>query len=184
MVGSPAETYLMDRAITKEAIDRFRLGYVGSPIIGDEQYHGRIHIPYLTPTGVVSSRFRAADPGVHPKYLSVHGDTGRPFNVGALRSVAPTIYVTEGELDAIAADVSGLLAVGFPGAQSWDKLYSRMFRFRRVVILRDDDDAGEKFASKVASDLNGAKVITMTGGDVNSVLTERGVEGLRKMVGL
>lgn len=102
------------------------------------------------------------------------------------------MYITEGELDAISATVAGLPAVGFPGATSWDKLYSRMFRFRRVVILADDDGldadgelkAGGKFANKVASDLNGAKIITMTGGDVNSVLIERGVEGLRKMVGL
>lgn len=192
MDGSPAETYLKGRGITNEAIVRFRLGYVGSPTIGDEQYHGRIHIPYLTPTGVVCSRFRAVDDLVHPKYKSEHGVSGRPFNVWALRSVEPVMYITEGELDAISATVAGLPAVGFPGATSWDKLYSRMFRFRRVVILADDDGldadgelkAGGKFANKVASDLNGAKIITMTGGDVNSVLIERGVEGLRKMVGL
>src|SRR5687767_9119586 len=79
MPGSPAEVYLKGRGLdpTSKALASFRLGYVDSPVVGHEQYRGRLAIPYLTASGITDLRFRSvpvpvADEGA-PKYLSLPG---------------------------------------------------------------------------------------------------------------
>jgi DNA primase len=148
--GSPASLYLMNRALTKEVQTRFRLGFVESPLPGHEQYIGRLAIPYLTRSGVVDIRFRAVPPDGDParailgaKYLSMTGQTPRPFNTLALARQETFVVICEGELDTITADMAGLPAVGFPGVNSWQKMFWRMFRYRRVAILADNDDKGQ-----------------------------------------
>lgn len=130
-------------------------------------------------------RFRAVGSADSSKYLSRPGDSGRPFNVLALRSSTETIYITEGEFDCIVASSVGLPAVGFPGADTWTSVFARLFRFRRVVVLADGDGAGMKFASKIAHHIEGAKIVSMPSEeDVNSVLLSRGPEGLREVIGI
>lgn len=190
--GSPGESLLLERGITKETQAAFRLGYVESPLTGDESYQGYITIPYLTVSGVTTMRFRKTE-GDGPKYLSFPGDIGRPYNVGSLYGAGP-IFVTEGELDAVVGHQCGLLTVGFPGAQSWThkvdgrsigRVFSRLFRFREVFVLADGDEAGKMFAETVRKDVEGAKVIEMhPGGDVNSMFLEHGEQYLREWVGL
>jgi DNA primase len=109
------------------------------------------------------------------------------YNVMALTSNVDTIYVCEGEFDTISAVQAGLPAIGIPGANSWQSVYGRLLRFRRVVILADNDDHGEgmKFAETVQSSTRGARIVLMPQGeDVNSFLVKNGEEELRKHVGL
>lgn len=185
--GSLARDYLTrDRQLTSEALDYFRLGIVADPVSrDDDMYRGRITIPYLTPAGVVSIRYRTTPELDHSKkYLSEAGDIGRPFNVLALKDPDPTVYITEGEIDAMSCWCAGLPAVGFPGARSWVKVFSRLFRWKQVVILHDGDDAGFGFAETVQKDVGRCRLINMgTDSDVNQVYVERGPEGLRKYVG-
>lgn len=183
--GSPGEVALSDRGITKETQAAFRLGYVESPLTGDESYRGYITIPYLTVSGVVSMRYRRVAQDDGPKYLSTHGEQARPYNVGSLNSEVGPYFITEGEMDAIIGAQSGLLTVGFPGAQSWRAVFGRLFRFRTVFVLADGDDAGRMFADTVRKSIEGAKVIEMhPGGDVNSMYLEHGEQYLREWVGL
>ena len=179
-----ALAYLSSRQITKEAIEAFRLGYVGSPSSGDEHYRGRIAIPYLTTTGPVSIRFRRIGDGEGAKILSEHGDSGRPYNVAALSGSDQPVYITEGELDAISMWIAGLPAVAFPGAKSWLPVFGRLFRMREVVIVADGDDPGLAFAHRAATDLEQYRIIQCPHGeDANSILIEGGPEALRKLVG-
>jgi hypothetical protein len=194
MPGSPAEKYLTEeRAITRGALASFRLGYVADPVAGHEDYQGRIAIPYLTASGITSMRFRSLVDG-GPKYLSLEGEEARIFNPLALSEPGNFICVTEGELDAITADMCGLPAIGIPGSSMWKPYFSRALRwYAQVFILRDSDDkvlpdgtrAGGKFASLVAKTTKSALVIPMPEGhDVNSFYVAEGPDALRKRIGL
>jgi DNA primase len=193
LVGSPAESYLTTaRGITSEALASFRLGYVATPVVGHEQYAGRIAIPYLTAAGITSLRFRAVpsagDDGGGPKYLSLPGEEPRIFNPSALGRPESYVCVTEGELDAITAHQAGLPAIGIPGSSMWRPHFARALRwYAQVFILADSDDqgAGLKFAETVASAVRNTLIVPMPHGhDVNSFVNENGAEALRKRLGL
>lgn len=181
--GSLGESVLLERGITKETQERFRLGYISDPLTGDEWYTNHITIPYLTVSGVVSMRYRKTKGDGH-KYLTTAGDITRPYNVDSLYGAGP-IFVTEGEMDAIVGSQCGLLTVGFPGAQSWRKVFARILRFRSVFVLADGDEAGHVFSETVRKDIEGCKVIGMPPGtDVNDMYLEHGEAYLREWVGL
>ena len=178
--GSPGESHLLARGISQQSIEHFRLGYVNSPISGDERYKGRLSIPYLTVTGVVTMRFRTTT-DEDPKYLSVSGDPGRPFNVADLSGSA--IFLTEGEIDAITLHQMGYASLGIPGATQWNSLYCRLLRFRRTYLLADGDKAGRDFAEAVGSDIRGLTVLHMPSGeDVNSMFVNKGISYFEELI--
>jgi hypothetical protein len=186
--NSPADEYLTMRGLgwesIKPAVNRFRIGYVGDPLPGHEQYKGYMSIPYLRWSAdkewaVVSIRFRRVDDG-KPKYLTLPGDRPRLFNTMALIKDTPNIAITEGELDAITATVCGIPAVGVPGVQAWQPWFREPFLgYRNVYVLADGDDPGMAFATKIASSLPNGKIIPMPQGeDVNSLVVLKGKEAL------
>ena len=134
---------------------------------------------------VASIRFRRLTVAEgQSKYLSVTGDTGRLYNTLALLKRSPTIAITEGEIDAITADVAGIPAVGVPGAQAWKPHFREPFiGYEDVFILADGDDAGRTFAETVASSLPNARIRSMPpGSDVNSLVMGRGVQALKDLI--
>ncbi len=188
--GSVAETYLKEkRGFSEEAINFFRLGYVETPMRGDQTHAGRIVIPYQTRTGVVALRSRSlpSEDGsdVGNKYLPwMTGDITRPFNTTAL-DTAEEAYIIEGEFDTITAWMLGLYAVGIPGVSNWKSVYRPLFRYRRNTIIADHDDQGQgrEFAKAVASSLGGCSIIMCDQGyDLNSMFVEKGEEYTRKLI--
>jgi hypothetical protein len=189
LAGSPAAEYLGNRGLLDPAIveqtDQFRLGYVGDPLPGHEGYRGMLAIPYIRYSqeygwGVVSLRFRKLQDGVDNKYLTVAGDRPRLFNTQALLRRAASIAITEGEIDAITAELCGVPAVGVPGSQMWKPHHVEPFKgYRNVYILADGDEAGREFAAKVKGSLVNGKVIPMPEHeDVNSVVVQGGPDAL------
>lgn len=179
--------YLRGRGISSEAASMFRLGYVSDPMIGHEQYMGRLAIPYLTPTGTVDIRFRALREDDSPKYLSRPGAEGHLFGVLALQQDTDTMTICEGELDTIVATAEcGIPAVGVPGSNGWKHWYGRAFSdYRRVIVLCDGDQAGRDLGKRVAQQIDTAVVIAMPDGmDVTDVYLAEGVDGVRKRAGL
>jgi len=158
--GSDGESYLFNRGVSKETQEHFRLGFVGSPLAGDDIYRNRISIPYLTATGTVSMRYKSIEESPEKKVLSVAGDKGRPYNVAALQSVGP-IFICEGEPDTWFAWQLGLNALGFPGASTWQTVYARMLRFREVYVFAQGDKAGRGFAEKIVHDVRGAQILDL-----------------------
>lgn len=180
---------LVERGLNLEAVEHFRLGFTGTTAaVGDPRL--RISIPYLTWAGVVQIRFRSMEANPEGfKYLGTEGAPTRLFNTQALREPHPTVYLTEGELDAISLWMCGLPAVAVPGVKGWKQDYWRVFRYRRVILLGDGDDPGKKFCAEVSKDLDiynieSATVEMPEGMDVNSLLKKGGVEAVRELVGL
>lgn len=182
-----AGTYLAARGISRGSANTFRLGYVAEPMIGHEQYAGRLAIPYLTPAGPVDLRFRAVRDDDTPKYLSRPGAESHLFNVLAFQQDDDVIAVCEGEMDTIIAHGEcGIPAVGVPGANGWKPWYARAFAdYRKVIVLCDGDQPGRDLGKKIAQQIDVATVVSMPDGlDVNEVFLAEGPDGIRKRVGL
>lgn len=176
------------RGLPTEEIARFGLGYVADPEPGHQPYAGMLAIPYLREHPergvlVVSIRFRRLDPG-EPKYQTQLGDRTRMYNTPALLKPSPVVAITEGEIDAISAELSGIPCVGIPGAQSWQPYFREPFLgYRTVYVLADGDEAGHGFATTVAKSLPNARVIPMEPGtDVNDLLNNHGREALNERI--
>jgi len=185
-VGHVAE-YLQGRGILPEAAYTHLLGYVAVPMIGHEQYVGRLAIPYITPTGVVDLRFRAIRPDDSPKYMSRSGAEQHIYNVPAFQIDSDVIAVCEGEMDTIIThSMCGIPAVGMPGAASWKSWYARAFAdYRKVIVLADGDQAGREMGKKIMQAIDVAMVVSMPDGlDVNEVFLAEGPDGIRKRAGL
>lgn len=184
-----ALAYLETRGLQdEETLAGYLLGVIREPIPGHEAYVGRLSIPYLTPAGVVALRFRCIEHVKcegHAKYLDLPGQETRLYNVAALRSAADTIYVTEGELDAISATVVGYPAVGVSGMGKWKAHWARNLEdFEEIVVLADGDKPGRDFAEGVRSKLDRVRVVHMPQGtDVNEVLVHQGLDTFKELVG-
>lgn len=189
MAGSVAEAYLAERGLSGADTASYGLGFVADPLPGHEQFRGRLAIPYLRQHPelgvlVVSIRYRCVISGCdhdgHPKYCYQTGDHPRLYNTAALLRPTPSVAITEGELDAVSAELAGIPAVGVPGATSWKPHFREPFLgYREVYILADGDEAGIGFANGIAKELPNARVIPMpAGSDVNDLVNTHGRQAL------
>lgn len=94
-----------------------------------------------------------------------------------------TVLICEAEADALAVRSAGHPAVGAPGASSWSDAFTAELverGVRRVAVVGDRDDAGEKFNQKVSSSVAAAGIDCVTiavpldhpGADVTDVLVQ------------
>jgi DNA primase len=116
---------------------------------------------------------------------SESGVHGTIYNARQLMWDTDILAICEGEFDTMSAVQSDIPAIGIPGANAWQNLYARMLRYRRVIILADNDDHGEglRFAETVQRDVRGARIKLMPPGhDVNSFLVEYGSDKLKDFV--
>lgn len=181
--------YLDGRGLAGAA-ERFRLGVVPAGPDDNARFHGRMSIPYLTPSGIVGWKYRCVQPHNckdldHPKYDQPAGQKQNLYNAHAVLRGGDTIFLTEGELDTIAIEtLTGFPSVGCPGAQQWKahSYWGRVFNgFDRVIIPADGDKAGREFADTVAHLLPEAVVVQLPDGeDANSLLAKDRAEFLRR----
>lgn len=182
-----AQGYLKTRGL-QQAIGTFRLGVVRNPLVGHEQYAGRLAIPYLTPAGVVNLRFRCLQP--HdckavdcPKYLSQPGTDTNLYNVLDLKKDSPHIVVTESELDAISWSLAGIPAVGSPGVDAWQKHWRRCLEDHEVIYgAGDGDKAGHKFNTLLAREVKARALRLPLGEDSNSIYVKEGADALQRLL--
>lgn len=184
--GSPAAEYLESRGIPLAT--PFGLGFVAEPLPGHEMYRGCLAIPYLRWSqwrgwSVAAIRYRRLDDG-KPKYMTMPGDKPRLYNTHALTRYSKDMAITEGEIDAVTAELAGVPAVGVPGAQMWKPYFRELFMgYRNVNILADGDEAGMDFAKQVAKTLPNARIIPMPdGSDVNDLVNREGKEALLSLL--
>lgn len=178
--------YLEGRGISRAIAENFRLGVVGVPLTGHEQYAGRLAVPSIGYNGLIYNiRFRSLN-GEEPKYLGLHGMPSWLFNIRAIHeAVSDEICITEGEIDALTLVQAGRPAVGVAGANAWKSHHARMVAgFARVYVFGDGDKAGNDFAKKVTDSLDtGVRVLLPEGEDVNSMYVKHGPEGIDQLLG-
>lgn len=146
-----ALSYFRTHGISQNIAIQYRLGMVIEPLPGDERFSGRLSIPYLTPSGCVSMRFRRLGES-GDKIMQPHGQKNRLFNTDAYFAAADTIGICEGEVDAICAtEHLGIPSVGVPGVEGWkDEWLPLLKDFTQVVIFADGDVPGRDFAYALA----------------------------------
>ena len=178
-----AEGYLINRGLSLQDAEYFRLGVVHQPLVGHEAYEGRLAIPYITPAGVVDLRFRAIN-HEEPKYLSLPGSETRLYNVNALFKATDWIAVCEGEIDTITLTKLGIPAVGVPGVKNIKSHHYRILAdFQRIYVFADGDPAGKEFTKELARKVSGVTPIAIPEGeDVNSLFTKQGSDWFRGKV--
>jgi DNA primase len=184
-----AQEYLAKRGFSPQDAATFRLGAVSRPLVGHEQYRGRLAIPYLTPSGVVNMNFRCARDHDcksiegHRKYLKPEGSSSNLFNVLDLKKDSPFIAVAEGELDTITLSICGIPAVGVAGVKAWEKHFSRCLAdFDTIYSFADGDKAGGSFASFLGREVKARPIRLPQGSDVNQIFQEKGADGVRALI--
>lgn len=189
--GQSALRYLVeDRGLSEATIKAFKLGVVVDPESSHDAYRGRICIPYLVPNGdVMKLRFRGIPPhDGGAKYLDIAGGSPRMFNTKALAHGGRTIYITEGEVEAITLTQLGFPAVGIAGTQAWKDHFKRMLDgYSRIVVTVDNDDggAGVEFANHVTAQMEDHEVIHVKapeGHDINSLFVAEGAEAVNELL--
>lgn len=186
---SEAAEYLLDRGLTPETINTFRLGVAANPAPEHRANIGKLSIPYLSAGGhPVSVRFRCIEEhdhraNGHGKYATVSGDPGRLFNVRAIPTAQYEIHLAEGEFDTIMLEQAGLPAVGIPGANNIKPHFYRLLAgFRRVWVWADPDDAGGEMARTITKRLKRAKTVPLKAGDVTETYLAHGAGGLHELI--
>jgi len=105
----------------------------------------------------VAARFRTTMPeAATHKALSAKGSENQP-GVPYMRDVGWAaaeqglpLVITEGEMDALCARSMGFNSVSSPGASSFKRWWVDEWRgVRRLLVLGDGDEAGERFVGKV-----------------------------------
>ncbi|MDP7733675.1 toprim domain-containing protein [Mycobacterium paragordonae] len=164
---------------------------MADPLPGHEMHRGRLAIPYLRwfhdRLLVVQIRFRCIadhDHTGHGKYMSGAGEQPWLYNTMSLINHSPIVAITEGEIDAITAQLCGIPTVGVPGSQMWQPYFRELFLgYRDVFILADGDQPGMEFANTVAQTLSNSKIIPMPPGeDVNSLVIKQGKSALLERI--
>lgn len=179
--------YLVARGVTKEAAKRHRLGVCSNPPPEHAAMRGMLAVPYLTVSGPIAVKFRCIQPGCdckaegHPKYLCEPDLPPLLYNATDLLREDDTLYVVEGELDAvIVSAVLGLACVGFPGSGNWRDSFGRAITtdWERILVVADGDQAGRNAAKDVAKHLRGRVIRLSDGDDATSFYLREGRDAI------
>lgn len=190
--GSPAQSYLQDRGLTLETMQRFNLGY--------DAARQCVTIPY-NPQGTYYGR-RSVNPDATQKHANLKGVTMPIFNLAALYS-SDVVFVVESPLCAISITQEGGAAVAISGTGGKNRLCEQLKRkptAAAIVLCLDNDDAGRKATDDIGralDDLGGLFVVNGTAAimgdqtdpenaeyrkDPNDVLQHSGAEALRQAI--
>jgi len=129
----------------------------------------RYRFPFIYRGRVSAWQDRAAGPYVDAKWLTSPGGLEVPYNVDRLAGDASTIVICEGPADVVTFDeLRGTftpgtfpIVLGFPGASMTKRRWLDALRDdgRPVIVLADNDDAGEAMRRKFVDEL-GDQVVT------------------------
>ena len=106
--------------------------------------------------------------------ISKKGSRAGLFNVDTIMasSAGTTIYICEGEWDAMMLETQGYVhVVAVPGAFTFKKEWLSLFKNRHVVLLYDTDETGRKQAEKIAVILKN-HALTVKNVDLSAILKE------------
>lgn len=150
---SKIKQYLNNRGISDSVISEHGLSF---------NEHRQISIPIRNQFGrVIFYKYRK-DPDDtnpdNPKYKYQKGSVSTLFNAHKIKN-NKTVYIVEGELDALRLESEGLCAVSSTGGSgTFKEEWASIFKDVEVFICYDNDDAGIKGALNVHKFLPNAKI--------------------------
>lgn len=148
--------YLVKRGISEATAQRHQIGYMPDYHIHNKEGKQIGKGAIIIPTSDESYNVRPAcnDIDVYPRY-SKKGQV-HIFNNKVLLDSSKTVFVTEGEFDALSIEELGYDAVAIGGGNI--DLFLRFLKNNNVqctlVLLLDNDDSGKKFTSELSEKLN------------------------------
>lgn len=172
--------YLNLRGITDLVISKYNISWNGINIVIPVYNEGD--------KWIFNKYRRDPESELGPKYKYDPGTSTSLFNRFALEQPQESVYIVEGEFDALALISQGLVAVSSTGgAGSFDKNWDKLFKdVKDVYICYDADAPGINGAINVQSILPQAKVIWLPTGtpqkDVTEYLLTHGIESFKKLV--
>ena len=171
-----------------DVVSEFTLSVVKEPN-GDL----RIRHPFLTPDldGNWNASYwqdRSTDnSGI--KWKSTKNGTSTLYNLQSLEHEnLHTVVICEGPADTISASVAlrdydGIAIIGVPGAQAWRPEYAQLLQGLKIVVVADNDAAGQTLESAICRSVNHAVVIARPAdGDITDTGNTRGVESVREFL--
>lgn len=123
----------------------------------------RLLIPYFGADGkIITVKARNIDTDEKPKYRNLKGRPLSLYGINFIGKPLPhitgegyemkerdTVFICEGEIDAVTLWQSGRMAVAVSGVNNFRDEYAIPLLPYRIVIIGDNDDAGEVFAANV-----------------------------------
>lgn len=162
LTGESAERfmsqYLSSRGWPQEVVEKFSLS-----VVLDDFKKARIRHPYLVPhesgTWVPGYWQDRGSKSSTIKWLSPKGSTPVLFNLRSLEVAdLEAVVICEGAADAITATLAlegcrFVGVVGVPGASAWQPHWAELFKGLRVLVVADNDSAGEALERAIANTL-------------------------------
>lgn len=199
-VDTPAQEYLRRRGFGPADAATYRLGVLRSPLLGHEPFRDRLAIPYITPQGIVTFTFRCLEDHVCKetvlfvnregkevkckKYRAPAGMDRTLYNVLDFKKDTDTIYVCEGEIDAMTLSLCGYAAIAMPGTQQWKPFFNRCFvDYSNVFAVADGDEAGYRLGAFLANEIKARPIRPPKGEDVNSMYVKGGRDAVHGWLG-
>lgn len=161
MIVTTSQPILTD-PIIKWLLDR-KISYEQLTISGITVDANRIVIPVRSYSGqFLFNKYRRSPFSEEgPKYTYDSGTTAALYNAHTIAEVrGETIFITEGELDAVLLNSFGLNAVSTTGGSgTFKEEWSALFQNNDIYICYDKDEAGIRGALRVQEILPHAKII-------------------------
>lgn len=111
---------------------------------------------YKKPDGNKSAVWYRMEQGRYVKGLA--GEKFPPYHLHKFTKTSGTLVIVEGEKDVETVERMGISATTSPNGAGakWRKEYNKYFIDRNVVILTDNDEAGEKYGRETAERIRGS----------------------------
>lgn len=151
--GSPAESYVLERGISKETAERFQLGWDLQQLSA-----GGAADLLVIPTSNNSFIYRRldADCDSTSRYHNSPGQT-HFFNEAALTNATTPIFITEGAMDALSIIECRGEAVALNSTANVNRLLRMLEQQKpsqKLIIAMDADDAGKRAQKELAEGLS------------------------------
>jgi len=141
LVSHRAAGYLKGRGITKESVEKYKIGY--------SEKQDMITIPIYSPDGICVGMVGRSIEGKEFKNTPGLPKSRILFNLHRARK-HDTVYVVESSFDAIRLDQNGIPAVATLGANvSRNQIELLTKYFNNAIVVGDNDDAGKGMQQKI-----------------------------------
>lgn len=155
--------YWKQRGLSKETVDRFKLGYVAEwrhPKAPKAPTSPRLIIP-TSPYSYLARDTRETIPEEQRAYSKSKVGSIQLFNKKALQTATKPIFIVEGELDALSIIEVGGEAVAL-GTTTKSKALIELLKAQApaqaLIIALDNDEAGQRASIELAEGLQGLNI--------------------------